>query len=335
MNQPPKYPSVTERNSNPTSCQAIQASNTYVIQAELSSYHWTRKGKGVDRSKLEPHGKNKKGGLVLSTDTRICLIRCTDGTEYTIRAGIRASMVEVNDEQLNAEPILLERHQIVTVSSPLFCLSKIREKHAIYARYQKNLKQKIDMFKSKSLYIHLPQHSCHDANYGTIPFQLNPALRFLQQPSASSLLNMQLARPAELVNREDVGQLSAARQWHTQDWMRNHIYNSLYSPSPSNAPSIISNVSGQSAPDDASSISVSSNFNWNCPFPTASVASPGPSSSENVDPKTEQTINEYVDSFISSLADNDSLPLTIKYPTPITLNVKINQLVTMYGLQTW
>ncbi|KAL3107191.1 hypothetical protein niasHT_011910 [Heterodera trifolii] len=63
--------------------------------------------RGVDRSKLEPSGKGKKGGLPMSPQTRICIIRDSDGVDYVIRAGIRATLLEVNDEWLTKEPNLL------------------------------------------------------------------------------------------------------------------------------------------------------------------------------------------------------------------------------------
>ncbi|KAK6020725.1 hypothetical protein OSTOST_13615 [Ostertagia ostertagi] len=42
-------------------------------------------------------GKGKKGGLHLQKETRLCTIRCKNGEEIVIRAGVKGGLAEVND----------------------------------------------------------------------------------------------------------------------------------------------------------------------------------------------------------------------------------------------
>uniref|UniRef100_A0A914I759 Protein Abitram n=1 Tax=Globodera rostochiensis TaxID=31243 RepID=A0A914I759_GLORO len=80
------------------------------------------KKRGVDRSKLAPSGKGKKGGLPMLPETRICIVRDSDGTEHIIRAGIRATLLEVNDERLAQEPNLMrtaaDNHGFIAILMP-------------------------------------------------------------------------------------------------------------------------------------------------------------------------------------------------------------------------
>ncbi|VDM80075.1 unnamed protein product [Strongylus vulgaris] len=47
-----------------------------------------------------------EGGLHLQKETRLCTIRCKDGKELVIRAGVRGVLAEVND-RLAANPDLV------------------------------------------------------------------------------------------------------------------------------------------------------------------------------------------------------------------------------------
>ncbi|VDL75051.1 unnamed protein product [Nippostrongylus brasiliensis] len=55
------------------------------------------KKNGISRMDHVVIGKGKKGGLHLQKETRLCTIRCKDGKEFVIRAGVRGVLTEVND----------------------------------------------------------------------------------------------------------------------------------------------------------------------------------------------------------------------------------------------
>lgn len=125
MDQPPEYTSVVERNftshsvpanpgiaylRHPTGVLIMSlAPNHELMQKQVATITWNipnKKGRDTDRSKVEVSGKGKKGGLLLSADTRICIVRDSEGREYTIRSGIKANLLEVN-ERLAEEPDLM------------------------------------------------------------------------------------------------------------------------------------------------------------------------------------------------------------------------------------
>ncbi|KAI1731864.1 protein Simiate [Ditylenchus destructor] len=122
----PVYPSVSERNfetyiveenpgvryfRHPSGVIVISLDESHEVKTkEVDEIKWEvsqRKGRGVDRSKLELRGKNKNGSLNVFPNTRLCLIHCTDGSEFSIRAGIRGFLVEVNEQQLKENPNLV------------------------------------------------------------------------------------------------------------------------------------------------------------------------------------------------------------------------------------
>ncbi|KAL7070148.1 hypothetical protein ACQ4LE_010305 [Meloidogyne hapla] len=77
---------------------------------KIVSINWNISGKkknGMDRSKMEVNGKGKKGGLQLMPDTRICIVNDSNGREHTIRAGLKATLLEVNSERLEVNPNLI------------------------------------------------------------------------------------------------------------------------------------------------------------------------------------------------------------------------------------
>ncbi|VDO30934.1 unnamed protein product [Haemonchus placei] len=65
---------------------------TEVVEVDFGSV----KKNGTSRMDNVVIGKGKKGGLHLQKDTRLCTIRCKDGEEIVVRAGVKGVLAEVS-----------------------------------------------------------------------------------------------------------------------------------------------------------------------------------------------------------------------------------------------
>ncbi|KAI6222084.1 hypothetical protein M3Y95_00946900 [Aphelenchoides besseyi] len=125
MTEPPSYPRFQERSfslfrvaknpgvdylRHPSGIIMVQLSADHeCLSKEISEFSFdtsTKKNGGRDRSKQSVVGKGKKGGLKLSPETKICRITCSDGSVYMIRAGIKATLIEVNAKLLTNSQLL-------------------------------------------------------------------------------------------------------------------------------------------------------------------------------------------------------------------------------------
>ncbi|KAI6179587.1 hypothetical protein M3Y98_00626600 [Aphelenchoides besseyi] len=125
MTEPPSYPRFQERSfslfraaknpgvdylRHPSGIIMILLSEDHqCLTKEISEFSFdtsTKKNGGRDRSKQSVVGKSKKGGLKLSPETKICRITCSDGSVYMIRAGIKATLIEVNAKLLTNPQLL-------------------------------------------------------------------------------------------------------------------------------------------------------------------------------------------------------------------------------------
>ncbi|CAD5208286.1 unnamed protein product [Bursaphelenchus xylophilus] len=126
MNQPPNHPTYVERtyhlhriDSNPGVDYLRHPSGVIVMQLAAShpaltsgiaevDFDCSKNKKAHDKSKQTVVGKGKKGGLRLQPETKLCIITAKDGTQHTIRAGIRALLIEVNAKLID-QPDLIEK----------------------------------------------------------------------------------------------------------------------------------------------------------------------------------------------------------------------------------
>uniref|UniRef100_A0A914BWB0 Uncharacterized protein n=1 Tax=Acrobeloides nanus TaxID=290746 RepID=A0A914BWB0_9BILA len=101
------------------------------------------------------------------------------------------------------------------------------------------------------------------------------------------------------------------RNMHTQLWMQNHYFDGNYpSPSPSVAPSVMSNLSCLSIPDDVSMLSVNTQMSGVSQFiDRRFIHTPNgqPSSAsscvENVDPNEKNEVNCQLDEMLNAISD--------------------------------
>ena len=56
-------------------------------------------------------GKQKKGGVWLDEDDTICVVKDVSDTTYSVKAGIRGRLIEIN-EYLQSDPDIITRKVI-------------------------------------------------------------------------------------------------------------------------------------------------------------------------------------------------------------------------------
>ncbi|CAB3403485.1 unnamed protein product [Caenorhabditis bovis] len=78
-----------------------------IPESEVESIDFgSTKKHGADRSEKMVVGKGKKGGLLLQPDSKLCTIKCKNGEEIVVRAGVCGTLVEIND-RLKTQPDLV------------------------------------------------------------------------------------------------------------------------------------------------------------------------------------------------------------------------------------
>ncbi|CAJ0942588.1 unnamed protein product, partial [Mesorhabditis belari] len=64
------------------------------------------KKSSIERGGQAVIGKSKKGALLVQKETKLCIVRCEDGSEIVVRAGVKGTLLEVND-RLKMTPDLI------------------------------------------------------------------------------------------------------------------------------------------------------------------------------------------------------------------------------------
>lgn len=62
---------------------------------------------GSDRSQVKVSGKKKSGAVLLRPADELCIVRCSDGTQFTLRACVTGRLIEVNQRLLQDPAALL------------------------------------------------------------------------------------------------------------------------------------------------------------------------------------------------------------------------------------
>ncbi|CAD5205839.1 unnamed protein product [Bursaphelenchus okinawaensis] len=128
-NLPPTYASYVERtyhlhriDSNPNVDYLRHPSGVIVMQLAAShpayksgitsvDFDCSKNKKAKDKAKQNVVGKGKKGGLRLQPETKLCVITSADNEQHTIRAGIKALLIEVNTKLLDQPELLTTSRQ--------------------------------------------------------------------------------------------------------------------------------------------------------------------------------------------------------------------------------
>ena len=95
----------------------------------------------LDRTQNQVQGKGKKGAQHIDENSILCTVRCSDGNEHVIRAGVRGKLVEIN-ERLSQQPSLIvdnleTNRYIAVILQPLSKSSKPENNHISQEDYEK------------------------------------------------------------------------------------------------------------------------------------------------------------------------------------------------------
>ncbi|KAG8235970.1 hypothetical protein J437_LFUL017906 [Ladona fulva] len=129
--KPDKYSSVTERYYTPRFAVDVSGkegedfcvlfhSNKICVVTLAPSHPIRKEKKGilevnfqvstkVDRLKNKVSGKGKRGAQLLTTNSALCLVECSDGSKYTLYSSIQGKLVEINDKLIEKPSLLVER----------------------------------------------------------------------------------------------------------------------------------------------------------------------------------------------------------------------------------